>query len=119
MNEQPTSPQPHEPTPQPTQTQAPTPAIRPELGPEQQPAPAPIDTGKKSKTGWILLSLSVAITLIGLYYGYILVLTAILSSYAGKNGLEAKNKPLAIIALTFTAIVFAAWAYSYVVAELG
>lgn len=67
----------------------------------QQPAPqAPVDVAKLVRTGWIVFGIAVALILIGLYFGVALAASAILAAYAGRLGLQAKNKPLAITALT-------------------
>jgi len=73
----------------------------------QQPAPqAPIDAAKTIRNGWILFAVSVVVTLVGLYFGYALAASALIAALAGRMGLQAKSKPLAITALVFCGLVF-------------
>jgi len=72
----------------------------------QQPAPqAPINVAKTVRNGWIIFGASVVVTIVGLYLGYALAASAIIAALAGRMGLQAKNKPLAITALTFCGLV--------------
>lgn len=80
--------------------------------PQQAPAPqAPLDIAKTVKIGWIVFSVSVIVTVVGLFFGYALAASALLAAFAGRLGLQAKNKPLAVTSLIFcglTLILFIA-----------
>jgi hypothetical protein len=87
------------PQPQPQTTPQPDPAQQPPLTPQQ-----PVDTNKVSRTGWILFSVSVVLTIAGLLFGVALAASAIIAAYAGRLGLQVKNKGLAITAITFAGL---------------
>lgn len=80
----------------------------------QMPAPqAPLDTAKTVKTGWIIFGVAVLVTVIGLFYGVALAASALISAFAGRLGLQAKNKPLAITALVFCGLTFLLFTVTY------
>lgn len=82
--------------------------------PQQAPAPqAPPDVAKTVKTGWILFAVSVVVTLVGLFFGYALAASALIAALAGRMGLQAKNKPLAITALVFCGLTLVFFGLSY------
>ncbi len=85
--------------PQPTpESQTPSPA-------PQAPAPqTPVDNAKTVRTGWIIFGIGVIVTIVGLLMGFALAVSAILFAFAGRLGLQAKNKPLAITALVLCGI---------------
>ena len=88
-------------TPQPTQT----PEQQPPAPAPQGPAPqAPTDIAKTVRTGWIVFGVGVVATIIGLIFGVALAISALLFAFAGRLGLQTKNKALAITALTFCGI---------------
>lgn len=72
--------------------------------PPQAPAPAPLDIAKTIKTGWTVLGVGILAILVGLFYGYALVIAALLCAFAGRLGLQTKNKALAITALIFCGV---------------
>lgn len=80
----------------------------------QGPAPqAPINVEKTVKTGWILFTVAVLVTLVGLYFGVALAASALIFAFAGRLGLQAKNKPLAITALVFCGITLLLFIIAY------
>lgn len=84
-----------------SQTPQPTPES------QQSPSPAPqtpIDIAKTVRTGWIVFGIGVIVTIIGLLMGFALAISAILFAFAGRLGLQTKNKPLAITALVLCGI---------------
>lgn len=80
----------------------------------QMPAPqAPLDIQKTVRVGWILFAVSVVVTLVGLFFGYALAASALIAALAGRMGLQAKNKPLAITALVFCGLTLIFFTISY------
>ena len=97
-----------------------TPQNQPESStPEAQPAPqfappvqniapqAPIDTAKTVKIGWGLFVLAIVITAVGLYYGYALGVSALVTALAARLGLQAKNKLLATLSIIICIVTLA------------
>lgn len=88
--------------------------------PSQAPMPAPqqpIDIAKTVRNGWILLGVAALVTIVGILYGYALAASAFISAFAGRLGLQAKNKPLAITALVFCGLTLAFFIFVSVVGE--
>lgn len=65
------------------------------------PPQTPVDIQKTVRVGWIVFGVAILVTAVGLYFGYALAASALIAAFAGRLGLQAKNKPLAITALTF------------------
>ena len=89
-----------------------TPPQAPVLAPQQ-----PVDIAKTIRNGWILLGVAALVTIVGILYGYALAASAFISAFAGRLGLQAKNKPLAITALVFCGLTLAFFIFVSVVGE--
>lgn len=90
-------------TPQPQAPQQPT-------GPAPQ---APVDPQKLTRTGWIVFGISAAVTVIGLVVGFALAASALGFALAGRMGLQAKNKALAITSLVLCGLALALFILAY------
>ena len=103
------------PAPAPQATPAPNVQQNPQFAPAPQAvAPqAPIDTAKSAKIGWGLFALSLVITAVGLYFGYALVASAIVSAFAARLGLQAKNKVLATLSIIFCLLTLTLYTIAY------
>ncbi len=99
MDNNPPTPQQPQTPPQPQTQQPAQPANQPPLMPNAPAPQQPIDAKKAATFGWILVAVSIVTTLVGLYFGYALVASALIAALGGRIGLQTKNKPLAIVAL--------------------